>query len=83
MLAHPGLRRLHRRGSVRRAGVAVPSTRRSPGLTVGMGQGRRCNGCEIIEVKVKITMMENHRRKSGKMFLGNEATGVRMIRTQY
>ena len=57
VLAHPGLRRLHRRGAVRRAGVAVPSTCGGPSLTDGgirVGRGRRCNECEIIEVKVKI-----------------------------
>ena len=36
VLAHPGLRRLHRRGTVRRAGVAVPSTSGSTGLTGGI-----------------------------------------------
>ena len=39
MLAHPGVRRLHRRGAVRRSRVAVPSTSGSPGLTDGEGSG--------------------------------------------
>ena len=37
VLAHPGLRRLHRRGTVRWAGVAVTSTSGSPGLTDAEG----------------------------------------------
>ena len=53
MLAHQGVRRLHRRGAVRRAGVAVPSTSVSPGLTdaggVRVGHGRRCNWCWHIQ----------------------------------
>ena len=52
MLAHPGVRRLHRRGTVRWAGVAVPSTSGSPGLTDGgirVGQGRRGNRCWHIQ----------------------------------